>query len=63
MNQKLLLDIKEAAERLNIGRSLLYQLVIRGEIASVKIGRARRIPIKALDAYVERLLADQGEAE
>ncbi len=61
MNERLLLTIDQAAGQLNIGRSLLYLLVQRGIITSVKIGRARRIPVSALDDYVRQLVAEQGE--
>ncbi len=55
MSEKVLLRIDEAAGLLGVGRSFLYALVQRGEIASVKLGRARRIPRQELDAYVRRL--------
>lgn len=44
-----------AAERLQCGRSLIYELMRSGEIESVKVGRLRRIPESALVDYVERL--------
>lgn len=52
---RLLLCIEEAAERLAIGRSLMYWLVLSGEVQSVPVGRLRRIPCEALTEYVERL--------
>lgn len=52
---RLLLRIEEAAERLAIGRSLMYRLVLSGEVQSVPVGRLRRIPCGALTDYVERL--------
>ena len=56
----LLLTPEEAARRLSIARSSLYELVLTGEIESIKIGRSRRIPADALDAYVQRLRTEQG---
>jgi hypothetical protein len=35
----------------------MFELIARGEIESVKIGRLRKIPADALAAYVERLRA------
>jgi excisionase family DNA binding protein len=52
---RLVLTIEEAAERLGIGRTLMYALVSAGEVESVRIGRLRRVPTDALDAYVLRL--------
>lgn len=51
----LLLKVEEAAERLGIGRTLMYSLVMSGEIESVPIGRLRRIPTECLDEFVRRL--------
>jgi excisionase family DNA binding protein len=51
----LLLKPEAAAQALNIGRSKIYQLMEAGEIESVKIGRSRRISVKALEAFTERL--------
>jgi excisionase family DNA binding protein len=52
---KLLLTIDEAAEILGVGRTTVYELLAAERIESVRIGRARRIPRVALDAYVARL--------
>ena len=56
--QKLLLRVEEAAARLGIGRTLMYQLVSRGDAAFVPVGRLRRIPVECLDDYVTRLRED-----
>jgi excisionase family DNA binding protein len=58
---KLLLTIGEAAARLSVGRSFLYGLVMRGEIASVKLGRSRRIPVVALERFVHERLREGEE--
>ena len=47
----------EACEKLRLGRSTFDELIRRGEIRSVKIGRSRRIPAAALDEYVRQLEA------
>ena len=60
MNKKLL-TVAESATYLGISRSLLYSYVLRGEIPSIKIGRARRIPVTALDEFIARELADRLE--
>ncbi|MGH3812275.1 MAG: excisionase family DNA-binding protein [Pseudonocardiaceae bacterium] len=53
--QPLLLRIEDAAERLGIGRTLMFALVAEGEIESVQVGRLRRIPAECLDEFVTRL--------
>jgi excisionase family DNA binding protein len=57
---KMLLTIDEAAAALNIGRSYVYELVMRRQIKSLKLGRKRRIPITALDEFVMRQLSGEG---
>lgn len=56
---RLVLTIEQAARRLGIGRTLMYSLVMNGEIESVTIGRLRRIPVECLTEYVNKLRADQ----
>lgn len=52
---RLLLTVEEAAERLGIGRTLMYALVKDGDVESVQIGRLRRIPADALPRYLDKL--------
>ena len=63
MSEKLLLTIPESADRLGVGRSFMYELVQRGEIASLKLGRARRVPVSELQRYVERLQTEQAAGD
>ena len=51
----LLLTVEEAARRLRIGRTLIYQLISSGELESVKVGRLRRVPADCLPEYVATL--------
>ncbi len=50
--ERRLLRIPEAATALGIGRTTLYEMVRRGEIPIVRIGRAVRIPATAIDVWV-----------
>lgn len=52
---KLLLRESEAREMLGVSRTTLFELMRTGEIESVRIGRSRRIPVTALEEYVDRL--------
>lgn len=47
-----LLAVAEAAARLGVGRTTVYELITAGEIRSVKVGRRRLIPATALNEYV-----------
>ena len=50
----LLLTVIEAAQVLNLSRSLMYDLVLSGQVFSLKIGRSRRVPVSELHAYIDR---------
>jgi len=53
--EKLLLSPEEAAEVLGVGRSRVYDLMRKRELLSVRIGKSRRVPVAAVQSYVERL--------
>jgi excisionase family DNA binding protein len=50
-----LVTVKVAAYLLSMGRSKTCELIASGELESVKIGRSRRIPVQAIQDYVESL--------
>lgn len=55
--ERRLYPIPEAAEQLGgITERMLWTLVARGDIQSVKVGRRRMIPAAALDSYVTSLV-------
>lgn len=56
--RKLLYTPVEAAEKLGLGRSTVYELLSTKRLESVKIGRNRRIPAAALDEFVAALRAN-----
>ncbi|MFG3700350.1 helix-turn-helix domain-containing protein [Micromonospora sp. NPDC047620] len=57
-DNRIVLTIEDAAERLGIGRTTMYALIKAGQIRTVTIGRLRRVPAFCLDEYVRNLLAD-----
>jgi excisionase family DNA binding protein len=52
-----LLTVTEAAARLRIGRTLMYELISTGQVASVTVGRLRRVRPDDLAAYAAGLPA------
>lgn len=50
--EKLLLKPSEVAQILGIGRSLIYELIARGEIPSVRLGRCIRVPTESLQRWL-----------
>jgi excisionase family DNA binding protein len=48
------LTVAEAARRLGIGRTKMYEYVSSGAIRSVKIGSLRRVPAEAVGEFLAR---------
>jgi excisionase family DNA binding protein len=53
------LTIEDAATYLSLSRSRLYEMVDTGEIAAIHSGRAVRIPVSELDAWIEQQLTEE----
>ena len=53
----LVLTVEQAAERLGVGRAIMYALVSSGAVESVQIGRLRRVPADALVTFLDELRA------
>lgn len=60
MGEPMLLTYKEAAKKIGVSLSKLYQLLRSGEISKVELGpQVMRIPMSECQAYVDRLVAEQ----
>ena len=53
----LTISVEEAARRLSISRSLAWELVWAGKLPTLRLGRRRVVPVKAL----EELMAEAGQ--
>lgn len=51
--ERLTLTVDEAAGLLGISRNLAYELVGRGEVPSVRLGRRVLVPRRALEEMLE----------
>lgn len=51
-DEKLMLTVVEAAHRLGLGRTLMYELLSSGQIESVHVGRLHKVPVEALTRFV-----------
>jgi excisionase family DNA binding protein len=58
MDERLTLTVEEAARLLGISRALAYELVARGEIPSLRLGRRIVIPRHALDVLLARVTTE-----
>lgn len=50
--EPLVLTVEETAEALQVGESLVYNLVRSGKLRSLHIGRKIRVPRSALSEYL-----------
>ena len=50
-----LLTVVEAARELRVSRTRVFQLLASGDLEGVRIGRARCVPRRSVDAYLGRL--------
>ena len=54
-----LMRVKDVAEELAISRSKVWDLLMKGDLKSVKFGSSRRIFRESLNRFVEKLAAQQ----
>ncbi len=50
--EKLVYDVKEAAEMLSISRTMIFQLINEGRLGSLKVGHRRLVPRQDLEEFV-----------
>jgi excisionase family DNA binding protein len=55
----LLVTVEQAATLLRVGRTTTYELVMRGTLQSVKVGRRRLVVREGLARFVSELLVSQ----
>lgn len=54
-----LLTVPQVMARLQLGRSAVYDLLRSGQLASITLGRARRIPALALTDFIRTRLEQE----
>lgn len=52
MEERLTLSVDQAAQVLGVSRALAYELVARGEIPSLRLGRRIVVPRRALEVLL-----------
>ncbi|MFF0445047.1 helix-turn-helix domain-containing protein [Streptomyces sp. NPDC004609] len=53
-----LLTVPEVMARLRLGRSTVYDLMRSRRLASISVGRARRVPVNALRDFIARQIKE-----
>lgn len=56
VGHRLLLTVEEAADRLSVGRTYMFELIRNGAVDSVRVGKLRRVRPEDLERYVAALL-------
>jgi excisionase family DNA binding protein len=46
-------SLEDAARRIGVGRSMVYELIASGELDAIRIGRRRIVPGMAIRAYMK----------
>jgi len=59
--EALLLTPEQAAASLAVGRTKVYELLSSGALESVRIGTCRRVPVVALQRFVETLQVNEDD--
>ena len=52
---RMLLRVSEVAVRLSLGETMIREMINRGELPAVRIGKAVRVPVDALRQWVAEL--------
>ena len=60
VEQKSLLTVAEVKEKLSLGITKIFQLIASGELKSIQIGKSRRIPVMALEEFIDSLCEASG---
>lgn len=63
MTERELLKVEQAAQILNLGRSTTYGMVAAGDIPSIRVGRALRIPRRLLTEWIERRVLESESSD
>lgn len=50
--ERMLFTVQETAEMLGVGRSRVYELIYSEQLASIKLGRSRRISKASIERFV-----------
>ena len=52
---QILMTVEQAAKALSVGRTQMFKLIADGSVASVRIGRSRRVSVDAIREYARKL--------
>ena len=50
-----LLRVEQVMQRLQVGETMVHKLINSGELRHVRIGRAVRVPVQAIEEFISRV--------
>lgn len=56
MTARYVMSVAETAEALGVSERLVYELIGRGDLPAIELGRRRVVPIRAVELVIERAL-------
>ncbi len=59
----MLLTVEDLGRETRLGRTKAYELVVSGEVRSIRVGRAIRIPRSAVLDWINSKVGDSASAE
>lgn len=62
-NEKILLTVEETAKAIGCGRAHIFNLINRGLLPTVRLGRTTRIPRAWLEEYVAEVTKEWQKAQ
>jgi excisionase family DNA binding protein len=60
---KQLLSPQEARELIGVGISTMNRMLKEGHIVSIRIGLLRKVPVDAIQRFIDRQLTEQGRVQ
>lgn len=60
--EQLFVRPKEGADAIGVGKSKFYEMLAAGEIPSVRIGRALRVPVEELRRWAQQQVEKKEKA-
>jgi excisionase family DNA binding protein len=58
IEDRLTVTVAEAGKLLGVSRGLAYELVQRGELPAVRLGRRIVVPVRAIEALLDQVVAE-----
>jgi excisionase family DNA binding protein len=59
VTERLMLRPAEVGDAIGVSRSKAYELIANGVIPSVKVGGCVRVPLAALQSWIDRQMAER----